>query len=165
MKKRTMIALIVAASLIITGGIILVLGLSFAGNNTQKSELIRKDITIQERFDTIAVDTADCDVKFAMFSGRDDCMVIGQLCVVKDARRKADAVFKRLLSCLLKIAFIGSQRLLHLARHIPRQISAVGSGIRDQLVIFIELLRSSQRLLSCKAKLCVCLSLQRRQII
>jgi len=75
MKKRTMIALIVAGVLIIIGGIMLVMGLSFAGDSTQKSELIRQEITIQERFDTIAIDTEDCDVKFAMFSGRDDCMV------------------------------------------------------------------------------------------
>lgn len=75
MKRRTMIALIVAAALIITGGIILVLGLSFAGDNTQKSKLIRQEITIQESFDNITIDTEDCDVKFAMFSGRDDCMV------------------------------------------------------------------------------------------
>ena len=75
MKRRTIIALIVAIVLIITGGMILVLGLSFAGDSTQKSELIRQEITIQERFDNIAIDTEDCDVKFAMFSGRDDCMV------------------------------------------------------------------------------------------
>ncbi len=75
MKKRTIIALIVAGVLIITGGIMLVMGLSFAGDGTQKSELIRQEITIQESFEAIAVDTEDCDVKFAMFSGRDDCMV------------------------------------------------------------------------------------------
>ena len=75
MKKRTMIALIVAAALIVTGGMILVLGLSFAGDGTQKSELTRKEITVKESFENIKINTADCDVKFAMFSGRDDCMV------------------------------------------------------------------------------------------
>ena len=102
MKKGMIIALIVAVALIITGGIILVLGLSFAGNNTQKSELIRKDITIQERFDTIAVDTADCDVKFAMFSGRDDCMVelysfknVEHTAVVEDGTLKIKMIDKR----------------------------------------------------------------------
>ena len=54
MKKRTIIALIVAVALIITGGLILVLGLSFAGDSTRKSELIRQEITIQEGFDNIA---------------------------------------------------------------------------------------------------------------
>ena len=75
MKKRTMIALIVAAALIVTGGMILVLGLSFTGDGTRKSELTRKEITIKEGFEKIKINTADCDVKFAMFSGRDDCMV------------------------------------------------------------------------------------------
>ena len=75
MKKRTIIALIVAGVLIIAGGMLTVLGLSFAGDSTQKSELNRQEITIQESFDTIAIDTADCDVEFAMFSGRSDCMV------------------------------------------------------------------------------------------
>ena len=75
MKKRTIIALIVAGLLIIGGGILTVLGLSFAGESVAESKLIRQEITIQEHFDTIAIDTADCDVKFAMFSGRDDCMV------------------------------------------------------------------------------------------
>ena len=75
MKRRTMIALIVAAALIVTGGMILVLGLSFAGGGPRKSELIRQEITIKESFENIQINTADCDVKFAMFSGRDDCMV------------------------------------------------------------------------------------------
>lgn len=75
MKKGTIIALIVAAALIVTGGMILVLGLSFAGDSTQESQLVRKEIIIKESFDRIQIDTADCDVKFAMFSGRDDCMV------------------------------------------------------------------------------------------
>ena len=75
MKKRTIIALIVAGVLIIAGGMLTVLGLSFAGDSMQKSERIRQEITIQEGFGNIAIDTADCDVKFAMFSGRSDCMV------------------------------------------------------------------------------------------
>ena len=102
MKKRTIIALIVAAALIVTGGMILVLGLSFAGDGTQKSELNRQEITIQERFDTIAVDTADCDVKFAMFSGRDDCMVelysyenVEHTAVVEDGTLKIKMIDKR----------------------------------------------------------------------
>lgn len=75
MKKGTIIALVVAIALIIAGGMILVLGLSFAGNRLQESELVRQEVTFQESFDAIEIDTADCDVKFAMFSGRDDCMV------------------------------------------------------------------------------------------
>lgn len=75
MKKRTIIALIMAAILIFGGVVLLTLGLSFAGDRTQKSELIRQEITIKESFDNISIDTEDCDVNFAMFSGRDDCMV------------------------------------------------------------------------------------------
>ena len=74
MKKRTLIALIVAVCLIFVGGLLLMMGLSFAGDST-KSELILQEITIQECFENIYIDTEDCDVKFAMFSGRDDCMV------------------------------------------------------------------------------------------
>ena len=75
MKKRTIIALIVAGVLIIAGGVLTVLGLSFAGDSMQKSERIRQEIAIQEGFGNIAIDTADCNVEFAIFSGRSDCMV------------------------------------------------------------------------------------------
>ena len=102
MKKRTMIALIVAAALIITGGIILVLGLSFAGDSNGESKLVRQEITIQEGFDNIAIDTEDCDVKFAMFSGRDDCMVevrtyqnVKHTAVVEDGTLKIKMIDKR----------------------------------------------------------------------
>jgi DUF4097 and DUF4098 domain-containing protein YvlB len=102
MKKRTMIALIVAAALIITGGIILVLGLSFAGGSKGESKLVRQEITIQESFDNIAIDTADCDVKFAMFSGRDDCMVevrsyknVKHTATVEDGTLKIKMIDKR----------------------------------------------------------------------
>ena len=102
MKKRTMIALIVAAALIITGGIILVLGLSFAGDSNGESKLVRQEITIQERFDNIAIDTEDCDVKFAMFSGRDDCMVevrsyknVKHTATVEDGTLKIKMIDKR----------------------------------------------------------------------
>ena len=102
MKKRTMIALIVAAALIITGGIILVLGLSFTAGSNGESKLIRQEITIQEGFDNIAIDTEDCDVKFAMFSGRDDCMVeirsyknVKHTAAVEDGTLKIKMVDKR----------------------------------------------------------------------
>ena len=102
MKKRTMIALIVAAALIITGGIILVLGLSFAGGSKGESKLVRQEITIQESFDNIAIDMADCDVKFAMFSGRDDCMVevhsyknVKHTAAVEDGTLKIKMIDKR----------------------------------------------------------------------
>lgn len=75
MKKGIIIALIVAFVLILTGSMILVLGLSFAGEPEQETKLIWQEITINADFENISIDTQDCDVKFAMFSGRDDCMV------------------------------------------------------------------------------------------
>lgn len=65
MKKRTLIALIVAAALIITGGILLMLGLSFAGDSKQESKMQQTDLAIGEPFDSIQINTADCDVVFA----------------------------------------------------------------------------------------------------
>jgi len=65
----------VAVAMIITGGVILTLGLSFAGEPEQESKLIQQDITVPGTFDSILIDTQDCNVRFAMFSGRDDCMV------------------------------------------------------------------------------------------
>lgn len=75
MKKGTIIALIVAIVLLLIGGILVVMGLSYAGSSTPKSQLNRQEISIRENFEHISIDTGDCDVKFAMFSGRDDCMV------------------------------------------------------------------------------------------
>ena len=102
MKKRTRIALIVAAALILFGGILLAVGLSFAEDSTLDSKLIRKEITIQESFDTIAIDTEDCDVKFAMLSGQDDCMVeirayknVKHTAAVEDGTLKIKMIDKR----------------------------------------------------------------------
>lgn len=75
MKKRTIIAVIVAIVLIITGGMILVLGLSFAGDGSQESKLTQREVVVKQSFNSIVIDTADCNVRFAMLSGRDDCMI------------------------------------------------------------------------------------------
>ena len=75
MKKRTIIALIVAVLLIIAGSILVVLGLSFAGEYASDSKINRQEMTIKESFDRIDIDTEDCDVKLALLSGQDDCMV------------------------------------------------------------------------------------------
>ena len=69
MKRRTIIALIVAVALIITGGMILVLGLSFAGDGVRETVLAAKEVTITEHFDSILIDTEDCDVVFVPFNG------------------------------------------------------------------------------------------------
>lgn len=69
MKKGTIIALIVAIALIVVGGILVVMGLSFAGNGTQESKLTERIITVAESFDSIKINTQDCDVKFVPYNG------------------------------------------------------------------------------------------------
>ena len=72
MKKRTIVALIVAVLLLVAGGIMLVLGLSFAGDNIQESTLTEQTIqiiTVTESFDSVVIDTKDCDVKFMPYNG------------------------------------------------------------------------------------------------
>lgn len=77
MKKGTIIALIVAAALILTGGIILVLGLSFAaGSEDSVTMLTESEHTIPEAFDSVLIDTEDCNVNFVLFEGAADPHVI-----------------------------------------------------------------------------------------
>ena len=75
MKKRTVVALIVAVALIISGGMILVFGISFAGNSPRESTLTQQDVFIQESFESIQINTADCDVHFAPYNGEADAQV------------------------------------------------------------------------------------------
>ena len=75
MKKGSVIALIVAIVLVLIGGILVVMGLSYAGDPVQESQMDQQEVTFRESFDHISIDTGDCDVNFVMFSGRDDCMV------------------------------------------------------------------------------------------
>lgn len=127
MKKRTLIALIVAAALIVTGGMILVLGLSFAGGGPQKSELIRQEITLQESFENIAIDTEDCNVKFAMFSGRDDCMVevysyenVKHTAVVENGTLKIKMIDKRNWTDYIGIfQLFGSTETMEMTVYLP----------------------------------------------
>ena len=74
MKKGTIIALIVAAVLLVTGGVVLMLGLSYAAD-TPESKLTEKCITIAEPFDSIVINTADCDVKFVPYNGDVDAEI------------------------------------------------------------------------------------------
>ena len=75
MKKRTIIALVVAVALIISGGMILVFGLSFAGDSLRESTLTQQDVFIQESFESIQINTADCDVHFVPYNGEADAQV------------------------------------------------------------------------------------------
>ena len=161
MKKRTMIALIVAAALIITGGIILVLGLSFTGGSNGESKLIRQEITIQEGFDNIAIDTEDCDVKFAMFSGRDDCMVeicsyqnVKHTAVVEDGTLKIKMIDKRNWTDRINIGWKESMEMtvyLPAAEYESLQVrTATGDITLAQEPFFREvMLRSNTGDISC----------------
>ena len=75
MKKGSVIALVVAIVLLLIGGVLVVMGLSYAGDPVQESQLGQQEVTFRESFDHIFIDTGDCNVNFVMFSGRDDCMV------------------------------------------------------------------------------------------
>ena len=76
MKKRSVIALIVAACLIVAGGMVLVFGLSFAGNaNYVEPGLASQEAIISEAFDSVKINTKDCDVTFVLFKGEADTQV------------------------------------------------------------------------------------------
>lgn len=102
MKKRTIIALIVAAVLIFAGGLLLVLGLSFAGDSTRESTLITREVTVTEDFDKILIDTDISDVKFVPYNGAADPQVtfreqenIGHSVTVEDGTLKIQMVDER----------------------------------------------------------------------
>ena len=77
MKKRTIIALIVAFALIIGGGMILVFGLSYAGGGEDPvTVLTESEHRIPEAFDSILIDTEDCHVSFVLFEGEADAHVV-----------------------------------------------------------------------------------------
>jgi len=76
MKKGSVIALIVAVVLIFAGGILLMLGLSFAGDAEPVSRLTQQEILIQESFENIQIDTADCNVTFVPYNGTANAHVV-----------------------------------------------------------------------------------------
>lgn len=77
MKKGTIIALIVAVALIFTGGIILILGLSYAGAGEDSvTMLTQSEHTIPEAFHSILIKTEDCNVDFVLFEGNADPHVV-----------------------------------------------------------------------------------------
>lgn len=78
MKKGMIIALIVAAALILVGGMIVVLGLSFATDPQADpvTMLMEREHSISETFDSVLVDTEDCNVDFVVFEGTADPHVI-----------------------------------------------------------------------------------------
>ena len=161
MKRRTIIALIVAASLIITGGIVLIMGLSFAGSGRQGNGLTSQEITIQESFDKIDIHTADCDVKFAMFSGRDDCMVqirtqenVSHSAVVEDGTLKIKMIDERNWTDHISIGWTESMEMtvyLPAAEYESLQVrTATGDITLAQEPVFLQMmLRTSTGDISC----------------
>ena len=76
MKKGTIVAIVVAIVLIIVGGILLAMGLSFAGGEKPESTLVQQETMIQESFENIQIDTQDCDVTFVPYNGTADAHVV-----------------------------------------------------------------------------------------
>lgn len=77
MKKRTIIALVVAVLLIVVGGIMLILGLSYAGEASESTltEQTIQIIPVMETFNSVVIDTKDCNVKFMPYNGDVDGQV------------------------------------------------------------------------------------------
>lgn len=69
MKKGTIIALIAAAILIVAGGILLMLGLSFAGGSVVTPMPAEKSYVVDAPFESIRVETDTCDVDFQKTDG------------------------------------------------------------------------------------------------
>lgn len=76
MKKRTIVAIVVAIVLIIVGGILLAMGLSFADDGNRESMLITREVDITGHFDSIQITTDISDVKFVPYNGTADPRVI-----------------------------------------------------------------------------------------
>ncbi len=79
MKKGTMIALIVAAALILGGAALIAVGLYTGRGNTYATNIFaleERTATIGQVFESIVVDTGDCDVKFVPFDGNADAHIV-----------------------------------------------------------------------------------------
>ena len=79
--KPSVIALIVAIALIFTGGILLLLGLSFTKgeeNITQNNDSFMQttEYILSDSFENILIDTADCDVDLVLMENADDPYVV-----------------------------------------------------------------------------------------
>lgn len=69
MKKGTIIALLVAVILIVAGGVLLMLGLSFAGDVVAAPVQTEKTYVVDAPFESIRVETDTCDVDFQKTDG------------------------------------------------------------------------------------------------
>ena len=79
MKKGTMIALIVAAALILGGAALIAVGLFTGNGNTYATNIFaleERTATIGQVFESVVVDTGDCNVKFVPFDGSADAHIV-----------------------------------------------------------------------------------------
>ena len=76
MKKGTIIALIVATALVVSGGLLVTVGLSYAGNaDYMEPGQVSQEAIISEPFDSVKINTKDCDVTFTPFNGEANAQV------------------------------------------------------------------------------------------
>ena len=79
MKKRTIIALIVAAALILGGAALIAVGLYTGNGNTYATNIFaleERTVTIDQTFESIVVETGDTDVTFVPFNGNADAHIV-----------------------------------------------------------------------------------------
>ncbi len=69
MKKRTVIALIVAVALILAGAVMLALNASLAEKDGWMEPLTQRQISVTEDFDAVVMETGDCHVNVVSFEG------------------------------------------------------------------------------------------------
>ena len=79
MKKGTVIALIVAAALVLGGAALIAVGLLNGNGNTYATnifDLEERTATIGQVFESVVVESRDCDVKFVPFDGNADAHIL-----------------------------------------------------------------------------------------
>ena len=76
MKKRTIISLIVAAALILGGGILAAFGFYMAGEEAFVPSLTEREVPVREAFESVVIETEDCEVNFTPFNGDADPYIV-----------------------------------------------------------------------------------------
>lgn len=79
MKKGTVIALIVAAALVLGGAALIAVGLLNGNGNTYATNIFsleERTATIGQVFESVVVESRDCDVKFVPFDGNADAHIL-----------------------------------------------------------------------------------------
>lgn len=76
MKKRTVIALILAVALILAGAVMLALSASLAEEDGWMEPLTQRQISVTEEFDAVVIETGDCHVSFVPYEGAAEPYVV-----------------------------------------------------------------------------------------